>query len=112
VAAMRDGEVAPSQVTNLPGGGTVQVVNLSGDPAAAGEAIAMAERATGMDLDGDGKIGGAAGASGAPAADAEAPAAGDDDRLEQLERLAKLRDSGALTQQEFEAEKARLLGGA
>jgi hypothetical protein len=36
---------------------------------------------------------------------------GDDDRLEDLERLAKLRDSGALTEEEFEREKARILGG-
>jgi hypothetical protein len=40
---------------------------------------------------------------------AEAPAA--DDRLERLERLARLRESGALSDAEFEAEKARLLGG-
>ena len=35
-----------------------------------------------------------------------------DDRIEQLERLAKLHDSGALTDAEFAAEKARVLGGA
>ena len=34
-----------------------------------------------------------------------------DDRIEQLERLARLRDSGALTEAEFEAEKARVLRG-
>jgi Short C-terminal domain len=34
-----------------------------------------------------------------------------DDRIEQLERLAKLHDSGALTDAEFAAEKARVLGG-
>jgi hypothetical protein len=33
-----------------------------------------------------------------------------EDRIAQLERLAKLRDSGALSDEEFEAEKARLLG--
>ena len=32
-----------------------------------------------------------------------------DDRLEQLERLAKLRDSGALTDAEFEAQKKQIL---
>jgi hypothetical protein len=32
-----------------------------------------------------------------------------DDRLARLERLAKLRDSGALSAEEFEAEKATLL---
>lgn len=40
-----------------------------------------------------------------------APGSGDDDRIEDLERLAKLRDSGALTEEEFEREKARILGG-
>ena len=34
-----------------------------------------------------------------------------EDRLEQLERLVKLRDSGALTQEEFEQQKAEILGG-
>jgi Short C-terminal domain len=36
--------------------------------------------------------------------------AGGDDRVAQLERLAKLRDSGALSEDEFEREKARILG--
>jgi hypothetical protein len=35
---------------------------------------------------------------------------GDDDRLAELERLAKLKESGALTDEEFEREKARILG--
>jgi Short C-terminal domain len=32
------------------------------------------------------------------------------DRISQLERLAKLREQGALTDSEFQAEKARILG--
>jgi Short C-terminal domain len=40
----------------------------------------------------------------------EAPAPQDDDRVAQLERLAKLKESGALTGEEFEREKARILG--
>ena len=48
----------------------------------------------------------------APAAPAAAPGSGDPPTLiEQLERLAKLRDSGALTQAEFDAQKRELLGG-
>jgi hypothetical protein len=39
-----------------------------------------------------------------------APVPQDDDRVAQLERLVKLRDSGALTEEEFEREKARILG--
>ncbi|MEA2273477.1 MAG: hypothetical protein QOI98_2185 [Solirubrobacteraceae bacterium] len=31
------------------------------------------------------------------------------DRMEQIERLARLRDSGALTSEEFEAEKNRVM---
>jgi hypothetical protein len=34
----------------------------------------------------------------------------EDDRVAQLERLAALRDSGALTKGEYDAEKAALLG--
>jgi hypothetical protein len=40
---------------------------------------------------------------------APAPAAGTD-RVEQLKELAALRDQGVLTEQEFAAEKARILG--
>jgi Short C-terminal domain len=41
---------------------------------------------------------------------AGARSGGADDRLAELERLAKLRDSGALDASEFEREKARILG--
>jgi hypothetical protein len=41
----------------------------------------------------------------APAAPAPAP-----DPIEQLTKLAALKDSGALTQEEFEAQKAKILG--
>lgn len=84
------------------------VVNVSGgsldDPGVA-EALEMAEAMTGMDLDGDGRIG----AQAAPAAPApeDTPA---EDRIARLERLARLREQGALTEEEFAAEKARVLG--
>ena len=39
-----------------------------------------------------------------------APAGGGDDSVAQLERLAKLKESGALSRAEFEREKARILG--
>jgi hypothetical protein len=41
-----------------------------------------------------------------------APAAtGADDMIEQLQKLGQLRDSGVLTDAEFEAQKAKLLAG-
>jgi hypothetical protein len=48
----------------------------------------------------------------APEAPAPAPepAAAAPDPIEQLTQLAALRDSGALTEAEFEAQKAKLLG--
>ena len=46
-----------------------------------------------------------------PPPPAPAPAAAaTESRAEQLEKLAALRDSGALTEEEFAAEKARVLG--
>ena len=48
-------------------------------------------------------------ASAEPAA-APAPAPAGDARIAELERLAKLRDSRVLTDEEFAAEKQRLLG--
>ncbi len=49
-----------------------------------------------------------------PVATAGAPtaAAGGDPRVGEIERLAGLRDSGALSDEEFAAEKARILGSA
>jgi len=34
-----------------------------------------------------------------------------EDRIAQVERLSKLRESGVLSEAEFEAEKARILAG-
>jgi hypothetical protein len=47
---------------------------------------------------------------GQPQVAPNAATGGADDHVAQLERLSKLRDSGALTEQEFEREKARILG--
>ena len=46
------------------------------------------------------------------AAPAPAPAAGggEDDMLEQLQKLGQLHESGVLTDEEFAAQKAKLLG--
>jgi Short C-terminal domain len=45
-----------------------------------------------------------------PAQAAPAPAAGGDDMVHQLKELGELRDSGVLTEEEFAAQKAKLLG--
>ncbi|MGZ4256811.1 MAG: SHOCT domain-containing protein [Gaiellaceae bacterium] len=48
-------------------------------------------------------------AANAPAA---APASAQDDMVAQLEKLAGLKDKGILTQEEFDAQKQKLLGGS
>jgi hypothetical protein len=71
------------------------------------------EAMTGMDLDGDGKVGGGAGTA-APGGGAGwqvmSSSSGGDPTIDRLERLAKLHESGALTDAEFAAEKAKILG--
>ncbi|HEY5942579.1 MAG TPA: SHOCT domain-containing protein [Solirubrobacterales bacterium] len=49
--------------------------------------------------------------AGAEAPTATLPTSTEDARLERLEKLGSLRDKGILTEEEFAAEKARLLGG-
>jgi hypothetical protein len=51
------------------------------------------------------------GDSGFTPAPAAEPESGGGDQIAELERLAKLRDSGALTEAEFEQQKAKILGG-
>jgi hypothetical protein len=50
------------------------------------------------------------GGSGFAPAPAPAPSGAGGDHVAELERLAKLRDSGALTDAEFEQQKAKILG--
>jgi Short C-terminal domain len=80
------------------------------------EKLAKLEAMLGIDLDGDGTIG----ANDTPGYDPSSTHANDtpgydgttatDDRIGQLERLAQLHASGALTDDEFAAEKRRILG--
>lgn len=91
------GGVFAAGVGPMLGGARVQVMGPgANDP----EKIRRAEQALGIDLDGDGQIGG-------PAAPADVSG---DDALVQLERLVKLRDAGALTAEEFAEQKRRILG--
>ncbi|HKG38112.1 MAG TPA: SHOCT domain-containing protein [Conexibacter sp.] len=47
----------------------------------------------------------------APAAQAAPAGGGQNDMIEQLKQLGSLRDQGILTEDEFAAQKAKLLGG-
>ncbi|MCB0984617.1 MAG: SHOCT domain-containing protein [Ilumatobacter sp.] len=110
---MGQGMGIPGMVINQ--GATVHVQGAA-TPEQAAQAIRQAEMALGMDLDGDGVVGGtgpgagAAAMAGTPFAPPPAGSGGGD-VVSQLERLAALHRSGALTDQEFAAQKARLLGG-
>ncbi len=63
--------------------------------------------AAGLDPETLATLTGAAGQAVPMAAPAAQP-----NRVEQLEKLAAMKQSGALTEKEFEAEKARILGGS
>jgi hypothetical protein len=94
-AQMRDAAQAP--------GGIAPIVIGNADPQRVEDALAKASQVLGVDLTGL--------AASAVHVDAPAPAAvaGSDDMVSRLERLAKLRDSGALTQDEFDTQKQRIL---
>jgi hypothetical protein len=108
--------VVPRSVFSLP----PQIQVMGGSMEQAKQAIEMAEQAMGMDLDGDGKVAGGAAAPTAAWAGltgwsaignpAPAPAPPSDDPVSKLERLAKLLDEGAITREEFDAEKKKILG--
>jgi hypothetical protein len=82
---------------NQGGGGPVMAggTDVSQIVAALQEAMPGAQ----IEVDGSGAMSGGA-----------TPVGGGDDHVAQLERLAKLKESGALTELEFEREKARILG--
>jgi hypothetical protein len=71
----------------------------------------LGERASKLRLPEMRKPGEGGGDASAAAAPTESPVGGDDARLRRLSQLAELRDKGALTDEEFAAEKARVLGG-
>ncbi len=103
-AALLRGE-APAGAAFMVPGANVQFVG--GSPAdLPPEKLAKLEQFLGVDLNGDGRVG--APATSAPPPPPPPPAGGD--RVAQLERLAALHASGALTDDEFAREKQRLLG--
>lgn len=99
--ARRQAEQLAAQMNQGGGGGQVVMgggADVSGIVDALQQAMPGAEiNVQGMEVEGGG-------AGFAPSGEGD-----DDDRIAQLERLARLRDAGALTDQEFEREKARIL---
>jgi hypothetical protein len=96
------GDVASQQAAALAaqlneGGGAGQGVPGGGDMNQIVEALQQAMPGAQVNVEG-------------AAGTAPAPASSEADRVAQLEKLAKLKDSGALTDQEFAREKARILG--
>jgi hypothetical protein len=130
-AAMLRGETpggGPGFVAGLGGSVGADVQFVGGTPAdLPPDKRARLEQFLGVDLDGDGVVGPNPAASAPPAAPGSAApgsaAPGPDaaeaggptdegaDRIGQLERLARLHADGALTDEEFAAEKRRVLGG-
>lgn len=108
VRAQHEASLQGGPLGGLQPGSNVQVthhtIDATSDPAALAEVQELL-RAQGIDL---GQMLG-----GVPAPQAAPPAADDgvDDVVASLERLVRLRDAGALTPAEFEAQKARILGG-
>jgi hypothetical protein len=77
----------------------------------AGTATAVSNRVSRMQADRWSQQGATAGAYAPPPQAAAPPAAGaEGDTIEQLKQLGELRDKGVLTDAEFAAQKAKLLG--
>ena len=68
------------------------------------------EKQTITDADQEAGTEGGEAAASAPAAPPAAPSASGGDDLDQLKKLADLHDAGILTDEEFEAKKAQILG--
>ena len=112
LAAMMRGQT-PEGISAMPVAGGPMVMNLSGtDLSQLSDEQKAKLRMLGIDPDAlAAQQGAAPGAVPVP----PPPPSGDDDvvdeRLERLERLAKLKEQGVLTDEEFEAQKAQILEG-
>ena len=99
IAAARRGEGGGAGIGGV---GGAQVINLSGgDLSQLSDEQRQKLAALGIDPS----------ALGAAAADGGGGDDAGDERLDQLQKLADLKERGALTEKEFEAEKKKLLGG-
>ncbi len=109
LAAMMRGEGAPTG-TPAGGAGGPMVVNLSGrDLSQISEEQKAKLRMLGIDPDALAAQQGGAAPPPPPAPPAEDDVV--DERLARLERLAKLKEQGVLTDEEFEAQKRQILQG-
>ena len=100
IAAARRGEGGAAGIGGM---GGAQVINLSGgDLSQLSDEQRQKLAALGIDPS---ALGAAAADGGGGGDDAG------DERLDQLQKLADLKERGALTEKEFEAEKKKLLGG-
>ena len=104
IAAARRGEGGAAGAAGVAGMGGAQVINLSGgDLSQLSDEQRQKLAALGIDPAALAAAGGGGGGAGGDDAG--------DDRLDQLQKLADLKEQGALTEKEFEAEKKKLLGG-
>jgi hypothetical protein len=87
--------------------GEPQVINIDGGGAGGADQIQQMLGAMGFGAD----VQAQAAEAYEQATAAAQPAGGDDDVIGKLERLSALRAAGALTDEEFEAQKRRILGG-
>ena len=109
MAALLRGEVVPDDASSGPIGTTV--VNLTGDVSQLTEEQKAKLRMLGLDLDALAAAQGAgAGGTGMPPPPV-GPETEVDERVDLLERLAKLKEQGLLTDAEFDAQKRQILEG-
>jgi Short C-terminal domain len=101
--AKQQANALAAQMNQGAGGGQV---TMGGDADVSEIVAALQQQYPGAQIE----VEGAQVISGAGPTEASASGGGEDDRLAQLERLAKLKESGALSEEEFEREKARILG--
>lgn len=100
--------VDPEPLAHLVGGGMLGNVQVIGDTTHITQEQRDKLKAFGIDLDAVIASGGTSGLSGLQMSGLQFGAP--DDSVSKLERLAALRDRGALTEAEFAAEKKKLLG--
>jgi hypothetical protein len=110
-AAAAGGAPAPSGAS--PPGMPQIIIGGNADPARVAEALGKVQQMFGIDLSGVAAAAAQAASAAAAGSTASAPAEpAATDTVSQLERLAKLHESGVLTDDEFAAEKQKILSAS